>query len=83
MEGPREMIENNELSQYTTEAILFETFDADGEFKIPPEAAHLQPQGLDSAMIGCRAHTILAAQLQRPKLWSAEHVIFALISITA
>lgn len=77
MEGPREMIANNKLSQYTTEAILFETFDTDGDFKMPSEAAHLQSQGLDSAMIGCHAHTILIAQLQRPKLWSAEHVIIA------
>ncbi|KAG0622115.1 hypothetical protein M758_3G073200 [Ceratodon purpureus] len=73
VEGPREMIADNMLSQYTTEAVLFENFDDEGDFKMPSEAAHLQPQGLDSALIGCHAHTILKAQLQRPKLWSAEH----------
>ena len=83
VEGPREMIADNMLSQYTTEAVLFENFDDEGDFKMPSEAAHLQPQGLDSALIGCHAHTILKAQLQRPKLWSAEHVIYALIYLAA
>lgn len=79
MEGPREMIANCRLSQYTTEAVLFENFDNEGNFKMPLEAAHLQPQGLDSALIGCHAHTTLTTLLQRPKLWSAENVIHALI----
>jgi beta-galactosidase len=85
VEGPREMIANSKLSQYTVEAVLFENFDDDDErdFKVPSEAAHLQPQGLDSAMIGCHAHTSLTAQLQRPKLWSAENVIYALIYLPA
>ncbi|XP_024380788.1 uncharacterized protein [Physcomitrium patens] len=73
VEGPREMIANSKLCHYTTEAVLFEEFDFQGDFKMPSEAAHLQPQGLDSAMIGCHAHTILTAKLQGPKLWSAEH----------
>ena len=75
VEGPREMIAKNKLSQYSTEAVLFENFDNEEDFKMPSEAAHFQPQGLDSAMIGCYAHTILTAQLRHPKLWSAEHVI--------
>jgi hypothetical protein len=61
VEGPREMIANSKLSQYTVEAVLFENFEAEGDFEMPSEAA----------------------QVQRPKLWSAEHVMDALIYVAA
>lgn len=78
VEGPRDVINDGRISQYTTEAVLFDSFSsADNsyeDFEMPAEAAHLQPEHLDNASIGCHAHTILTGQLKHPKLWSAEQV---------
>lgn len=75
VEGPRYVINDGRISQYTTEAVLFDSFSsANKDFKMPAEAAHLQPEHLDNASIGCHAHAILTGQLKHPKLWSAEQV---------
>lgn len=78
VEGPRDVINDGRISQYTTEAVLFDSFSSANnsyeDLKMPAEAARLQPEHLDNASIGCHAHTILTGQLNNPKLWSAEQV---------
>ncbi len=78
VEGPRELVANGELSQYTVEGGLYASWpfpdDVEDDSYLPAKSAVLTPQALDGASIGRHGHATLTGRLEQARLWSAENV---------
>jgi hypothetical protein len=83
VEGPRELVANGELSQYTVEGGLYASWpfpdDVEDDSYLPAKSAVLTPQALDGASIGRHGHATLTGRLEQARLWSAENVSLYLL----